>query len=92
MTLALDFDDCYTLDPALWDAFIANAHERGHKVYCVTCRRDTDDNREAVRIACLEPHRHVFTGLVAKRWFMEQRGIKVDVWLDDTPACVENGR
>lgn len=92
MTIAIDFDETYTADPVLWDTFIASAVERGHRVYCVTCRRDTEDNRDVVRIACLPPHRHLFTGLSAKRWYCDKRGIKVDVWIDDLPRCVDEGR
>jgi hypothetical protein len=92
MTIAIDFDDTYTADPVLWDQFIAAAIERGHKVYCVTCRRDNEDNRDIVRIGCLPKHRHLFTGLSPKRWFCEQRGITVDIWVDDCPECVKEGR
>lgn len=36
--------------------------------------------------------RHKFTGMSAKRFYMEMSGIKIDIWIDDTPECVEHGR
>jgi hypothetical protein len=27
-----------------------------------------------------------------KRWYMEQEGIKVDVWVDDSPEAIIHGR
>ena len=77
---------------------VAVAQSRGHNCYIVTCRRDTDENRQEVYGDPDEPStglhwgRHLFTGLAAKRWFCEQRGLKIDVWIDDDPSCIENGK
>jgi len=90
--IAIDFDETFTADPELWQNFIRDAHARGHRVYCVTCRRDTPENREIVRIPDLPAYRHYFTSLAPKRWFMEQRGIQIDIWIDDQPECVREGR
>jgi hypothetical protein len=92
MIIALDYDDTYSAAPELWDEFIDACERRGHDVICVSCRRDTDENREECKIAKLVHHAHYFTALSPKRWFMEQRGIKVDVWIDDLPECVKEGR
>lgn len=92
MLIALDFDDTYTADPPFWDSFIVLAQRHGHEVICVTCRRDTPENREIVAIPLLRWSSHYFTGLAAKRWFLEQHGIAVDVWLDDDPECVYKGK
>lgn len=90
--IAIDWDETFTADPELWQAFIKLAEERGHRVYCVTCRRDTEENREIVRVESLPAYRHYFTGLSPKRWFMEQRGIQIDIWVDDHPESVKEGR
>lgn len=92
MNLALDFDDTYTKDPELWHEVIRLAELRGHRVYVVTCRRDTPENREIVRVPTLPPYRHYFTGLAPKRWYMQQQGIEIDVWIDDLPESVREGR
>lgn len=97
-TIALDYDDTYTADPELWQMFIMRAEKRGHRVYIVTCRRDTDENRLEVygdresTLTGLPWSRHIFTGLAPKKWFCEQRGIKIDIWIDDMPECIYLGR
>jgi hypothetical protein len=87
--IALDYDSTYTADPSLWDGFIALAKERGHSVWIVTCRRDTDENRQDVKVSgCFI----VFTGSVAKSFHCKERGLKIDIWIDDDPACILNGK
>ena len=90
MNIGLDYDDTYTKDPLLWDHFIRHL-PYSHKVYIVTCRRDTPENREEVCVKGIAKHRHHFTGLAAKKWYMEQQGIKVDVWIDDNPDSIVKG-
>lgn len=103
MNIAIDFDDTFTADPDLWRSFIEDALNRGHLVYIVTCRMDNDENRAEVHGDCgpqigdspitgLPRHRHYFTSMSPKRWFMLQRGVVIDIWIDDIPDCVENGR
>lgn len=89
LTIAIDFDDCYTADPELWDAFISHARERGHRVICCTCRRETMDNVHDCDVPGVLTH---FTGGSPKRWYLEQRGIFVDIFIDDHPECVKEGR
>lgn len=88
MIIALDYDGTYTKDPALWDQFIHAALVAGHKVVCVTARRDTEENRKDVKM----PIPVYFTSLSAKLWYMEKRGVKVDVWIDDEPDVVMHGK
>lgn len=89
MTLGLDYDQTYTAAPEFWDAFIALAKEHGHKVWIVTCRRDTDENREEVKVdGCYV----VFTNLAPKQWHCERRGLKIDIWIDDDVKCVFEGK
>ena len=90
MIIALDYDDTYTADPELWDRFVDAAIELGHRVICCTCRRDTPENREIVRIPGARGH--YFTGLSPKRWYLMQNGVDVDVWIDDLPESVKEGR
>ena len=42
MNISLDFDNTYTRDPDGWDTFIKVMRYRGHKVYCVTMRYETE--------------------------------------------------
>jgi hypothetical protein len=87
--VAIDYDQTYTLDPPAWDAVVETLRSAGHVVYCVTCRRDTAENRAEVDAGDMAVW---FTGLAPKKWYMEKRGIKVDVWVDDDPRCVTEGK
>lgn len=89
MKIAIDFDNTYTLDPEFWDRFIANAKASGHKVWCVTARRNTEENRETVVVPGVLT---VFSELGSKIDCMERRGIKIDVWIDDDPLTCARGR
>lgn len=90
MNLSLDYDNTYTRDPKGWDEFIALFKSRGHNVYCVTMRSPP----EAVQVF------HDLTGKVdnifctnrqAKKDFMFNVGISIDVWIDDMPYfCIED--
>ncbi len=88
LTIAIDYDDTYTADPNLWDAFIADCKFKGHRVVCVTCRRRTDENREIVKIEGVPVY---FTELASKTWYMDKQGVKVDIWIDDNPVALVHG-
>ena len=88
MLIAIDFDDTLTMDSELWRSFIRSASVLGHQVVCVTARRDTDDNNETIS-SWMQSHgidlRVYFTGLSSKVDYMQKRGLKVDIWIDDDP-------
>jgi len=88
LRIALDYDGTYTADSELWDAFIALARARGHLVLCVSCRRPTAENYEE----CKVPVPIHFTSLAAKDWHMKQRGLPIDIWIDDEPRAITEGR
>jgi hypothetical protein len=92
--IGIDYDDTFSADPAFWKDVLALAERHGHRCYIVTCRRDTDENREEIGPdqTGLPRHRHYFTGLSPKRHYMESRGIKIDWWMDDLPESVIHGR
>jgi hypothetical protein len=89
ITIGLDFDDTFTADPELWTQFVALARSRGHKVVCVSCRTDNDENRAEVDVPGALTY---LTSLSPKAWYMNRHGIDVDVWIDDHPECVAHGR
>ncbi len=88
MLIAIDFDDTLTMDSELWRSFIRSASVLGHRVVCVTARRDTDDNNETIR-SWMESHgidlRVYYSALGSKVEYMAKRGLKVDIWIDDDP-------
>lgn len=88
MLIAIDFDDTLTMDAKLWRDFIASAIAIGHRVVCVTARRDTDDNNETID-TWMHSHgidlRVYYTGLASKVEHMKTLGLNVDIWIDDDP-------
>ena len=92
MLIAIDYDDTYTKCPDFWSSVIQDAEILGHEVICVTCRRDTPENREDVKVKELARHAHYFTGMASKKWFLEQLGLHPDVWIDDDPASIIHGK
>lgn len=89
MKIALDFDNTYDRDQPLWDRFIADCKQHGHTVIIVSCRRDTEENREIVKVpGCTS----ILTSLAPKRLYCEQtRGCKFDIWIDDLPETITQG-
>lgn len=89
MNLGLDYDGTYSADPEFWDSFVALAKAYGHKVYCVTARRETLENVQECDVPGVLTY---FTSLAPKDWYMrEKRGIVIDVWIDDDPGVIVHG-
>lgn len=79
MIIALDYDKTYTADRDLWEAFIKNAVNNGHKVICITMRYP----EETIVLWSMPIH---YTSRKAKKIWADQNGIKVDIWIDDNPG------
>lgn len=75
--IALDYDGTYTAMPAVWDRFIADAEKAGHVVVCMTMRRP----EETIKVPCPV----VYTSREAKMNYAERMGLKVSIWIDDSP-------
>ncbi|MEM1297401.1 MAG: hypothetical protein AAGH89_18695, partial [Verrucomicrobiota bacterium] len=48
MIIAIDFDGTLDRDSHLWGEFIDLAKTIGHRVICVTARRETEENIETI--------------------------------------------
>jgi hypothetical protein len=89
MNISLDYDNTYTRDPDLWDNFITLCKQKGHKVYVVTMRYNHPNESYEVNKALLSKVDGIFfTARKAKRPFMFEQGISIDVWVDDTPEWI----
>lgn len=91
MNLSLDYDDTYTRDPAAWDEFLENFRSRvGHKVYLVTSRNtlNLDGINQVTRALKGKVDGIFFTSGEAKQTYMFRHGIRIDVWIDDSPAFI----
>lgn len=95
LCFGIDFDDTITAAPVQFARFIRDLLESGYRVLCVTARRDTEENREAI-YEYFDKHDVpeipvVFCNLTSKLRTMEQRGTKVDIWIDDAPHSLVYG-
>lgn len=87
--IAIDFDETFTADPDLWKSFISQAIGRGHKVICVTARRDTYERRREVLEALPPEVPAYFAYDRPKRDYMHKvHGMWPDIWIDDVPEGV----
>ena len=80
-TFAIDYDGTYAAEPALWGQFIEAARLAGHRVLICTGRAF------APVILPNDLEVHCAAGQ-AKRDYLADLGISVDVWIDDDPASV----
>jgi len=80
--IALDYDDTYTADPGLWDAFIAMAKARGHMVVCVTFRRPDLPVGHDMGIEVF------YTSGRQKAEFMLEQDLLPSIWIDDLPHLI----
>lgn len=90
MRIALDWDDTYTADPGFWDAFIDLAKLHGHKVVICSCR--TPEWAAEAPMETPSDTAVFLTSFGPKRPYMEKMGLPVDVWIDDCPESVKEGR
>jgi hypothetical protein len=86
MNIALDFDDTYTRDPALWDLFIAHAKDRKHDIRIVTFRKSTMSDPALDWLGSTIPV--IYTEYTQKRKFTNDMGWSVDIWIDDSPEFI----
>jgi hypothetical protein len=92
--IAIDFDDTLTADSQLWLKFVESAKSLGHRVICITARRDTEDNNETIDEWMTMHGVHLpvyFTGLSSKVEYAKKIGLKVDIWIDDQPRQCDLG-
>lgn len=95
--ISLDWDDTFTKSPRLWEAFLHTvAHEGvGAQIIIVTMRREDEGSIIEEWVEAVNKHIDLeyplevfFTGRKAKKQFMEELGIRVDIWIDDRPEWV----
>ena len=87
MIIALDYDETFTRDPVTWMAVMKILRERGHTVIGVTMRyvRESLDMHPGYAEICDTIY---FTARSAKRDFLGDLGVIVDVWIDDAPEFI----
>ncbi len=90
-TIGIDFDRTFTADRDLYGSLIKAAALRGHRVFCVTSRSDTSQNRALLRDSFGEFYQYVtpiFCGHKPKRAQVSLAGFQINVWIDDIPEVI----
>lgn len=92
MTIAIDIDGTWTLDPWFWNKFYWNAVEQDYNIYVVTGRTKPPDENEtrrlmldAIKIICCGPHEF-------KKDVLARLNIFPDIWIDNEPGTIEPQR
>ena len=80
-TVALDYDGTYTSDPQIWGQIVGLLKRAGFEVICISSRFPN------VPIQDMPVPRYYTCG--QQKWeFAQERGLKVDIWIDDIPSCI----
>lgn len=89
LNIGLDWDGTANTDLEFWGEFIQLAKKFGHKVHIVTFRKETLEN---IRECDLPGALTYCADCAPKDWHMRQKGIEIDVWIDNEPEKVRTGR
>jgi NAD-dependent SIR2 family protein deacetylase len=94
MTIAIDFDNTWTADPALFGALalMAVSPIGAHQVIIATSRHPenspiTQEERDRYRLYHWIPV--VYCHGTYKQTACEKAGYKVDIWIDDVPGMIQ---
>lgn len=92
MTVSIDFDRTFAADPQMWGEFAKKAVADGNTVVMISRRPESD--REEV-VSSLGDYAESFSqvllvgGDTLKADAADAAGIKVDVWVDDSPQTIK---
>ena len=81
MRIAIDHDGTFTTNPSMWTAIINLLKANGFDVICITSRFPN------VPIHGMPVPVYYTCG--QQKWeFAHDKGIEVDIWIDDIPSCI----
>lgn len=90
MTIALDFDNTYSLHPLVWNDVIDQFQRSGFRVIMVTDRSAQHENSDLYRAVKFSGISEVFfTDNQPKKPFLAVLGIHPNIWIDDDPASID---
>lgn len=81
ITICIDYDNTYTSDVDAWNEIIGILTKRGHRVICITSRFPQ------VPLGTF-PGEVFYAAGEPKRSFANRMGMKVDIWVDDSPESI----
>jgi len=88
LTIAIDFDNTYTADVKMWKSVIEVMQSAGHRVICVSARRNEFSHRRELTESLPDGVDVLLSYGTPKRMFAESHGYQVDIWIDDTPEAI----
>ena len=97
LTISIDFDRTFAADPELLGDFATKAKADGNSVVMITRRADTPEDREFIEQA-LGQYADAFDAVILagpemqKESAAKQAGIRVDIWIDDSPQTIKEIR
>lgn len=97
LTISIDFDRTFAADPELLGDFATKAKADGNSVVMITRRADTPEDREFIE-QTLGSYADAFDSVILagpemqKESAAKQAGIKVDIWIDDSPQTIKEAR
>ena len=81
MKVAMDYDNTFTANPVAWTKVIEVLRAHGTELFCITSRFPNvpiNDMPMPVYYTCGQ-----------QKWeFAQERGLAVDIWIDDIPSCI----
>jgi len=86
MTIAIDYDDTFTLHPEMWYGILSIMHSYGFTIYIVTYRHSTQFSDMDMNIQHVTDY--IFTSGIAKKKYCIDAGVNIDIWIDDSPETI----
>lgn len=88
MVISLDYDGTADQDPQAWLQFIRDFKAKGHTVHMVTMRYASEETPFLAKVQRDQLAQVFYTGRKAKREYMAEKGIRINVWIDDQPEFI----
>lgn len=92
MNIAIDFDNTWNIAPVTWIRVYDLMSQMNHKFYLVTSRFDTPCNLQEINELVPSEIEVVFCSNRPKMQVVMERGLHIDVWIDDAPTTITEGR
>lgn len=89
LIVSIDFDDTFSTNPIVWLRVVLLLKNSGFNVVCCTSRYE-NEYPEDLDILINNGIDVYYTGRKAKDEFLQEKGIKVDIWIDDNPFAILN--
>ena len=87
--IGLDYDGTITADPECFKAIIRCFQSCGHRVYCVTMRHEELDwDKDFEELRDKYDVETIFCDGYAKRSVCQDRGLNIDIFIDDWPEGI----